>query len=49
MTLENLKKIPLKICASGDAEKLNSLIAALNANYIDILVISDEMANQLVN
>ena len=49
VTLDNLKKIPLKICASGDAEKLKSLIAALNANYIDILVISDEMANQLAN
>ena len=49
ITLENLKKIPLKICASGDPQKLNSLIAALNANYIDILIISDELANQLVN
>jgi Transcriptional regulator, contains sigma factor-related N-terminal domain len=49
VTLDNLKKIPLKICASGDFEKLNSLIAALNANYIDILVVSDEMAEQLNN
>lgn len=48
ITLDELKKIPLKICASGDPEKLNSLTAALKANYIDILVISDEMANQLV-
>ncbi|MWP60939.1 sugar-binding transcriptional regulator [Gilliamella sp. Pas-s25] len=49
VTLDNLKKIPLKICASGDCEKINSLKAALNANYIDILVISDEMATQLIN
>lgn len=49
ITLENLKKIPLKICATGDSEKINSLIAALNANYIDILVISDEIADQLNN
>lgn len=48
ITLDELKKIPLKICASGDPEKLNSLTAALKANYIDILVISDEMANQLL-
>lgn len=49
ITLNNLKKVPLKICASGDREKLNSLIAALKANYIDILIVSDEMANQLVD
>lgn len=49
VTLDKLKQIPLKICASGDPEKLNSLVAALNANYIDILVISDELANQLID
>jgi DNA-binding transcriptional regulator LsrR (DeoR family) len=49
VTLDNLKKIPLKICASGDPEKINSLIAALNRNYIDILVVSDEMATQLID
>ncbi|MWN90505.1 ArsR family transcriptional regulator [Gilliamella sp. Pra-s65] len=49
VTLDNLKKIPLKICASGDSEKINSLKAALNANYIDILVISDEIASQLID
>ncbi|MCX8650586.1 hypothetical protein J3U21_09750 [Gilliamella sp. B2776] len=31
----------------GDAEKVNSLIAVLNANYIDVLVFSNKMANQL--
>lgn len=49
VTLDDLKKIPLKICASGDFEKINSLKAALNANYIDILVVSDEIATQLID
>ncbi|MCX8656844.1 hypothetical protein J3U08_08555 [Gilliamella sp. B2894] len=43
------KNTTLKIFVKGDAEKVNSLIAVLNANYIDVLVFSDEMANQLVN
>lgn len=49
LKIEELLKIPIKICLVNGEEKYESVLAALRARYIDVLIIDNKTADYLIN
>lgn len=48
LTRQQLEDIPNKLCVVKEIEKIDALVAALNAKIINTLIISSELASALV-
>ena len=45
---EHLKKIPVRIAVAGGIGKVDAILGALRAGYVNVLVTDDEVANRLL-
>ncbi len=47
--LKELKKIPLTIAVAGHEKKKDAILATLRGKYVDVLIVDNETAHQIVN
>lgn len=48
LTLDEIAKVPERICVAGGSEKIEAVYAALNGNYATVLVTDEATARELV-
>lgn len=46
--LEDLRKIPVKVCVSGTREKINAIYGGINGGLVDVLITDAETAKALL-
>lgn len=47
ITVDELRQIPKKICVAEGMDKMESVKAAVNAGFVDVLIVSEEIAGYL--
>jgi DNA-binding transcriptional regulator LsrR (DeoR family) len=48
LTLDEIAKVPERICVAGGSDKIDAVYAALNGNYATVLVTDEATARALV-